>query len=245
MDALAAAHAARGPVVDLGGRFMLDRSTFARGVEVGFPPGFEFYVLGRFGVLGAVSADVIAAAAVFINPAKLATYWNTATSIASPDKGVALFLDVCQSYGRAHLEDGPDLNRFVELAEKVVDDASMINAPIAAGWRALDRANDAPGRAQTLLQILRELRGARHAVAIHAGGLSPLDAIIAGPGGEANAKLFGWPEPFPDPAPLADRRKAAEAKTDELSAADLSALTDAERDEFIAVLERIRATATK
>jgi hypothetical protein len=245
MDALAAAHAARGPVVDLGGRFMLDRSTFARGVELGFPPGFEFYVLGRLGVLGAVPADVIAAAAVFIKPVALASYWNKATEIAPPDKGAALFLDVCQSYGRAHLAPSTDLDRFIELAERVVDQASMINAPIAAGWRALERASDSPGRAQTLLQILRELRGARHAVAIHAGGLSPLDAIIAGPGGEANAKLFGWPEPFPDPAPLTDRRAAAEAKTDELSAADFSVLTDAERDELIAVLQRIRATATK
>ena len=31
---------------------MLDRATFARGTELGFKPGFEFYVLGRFGVLG-------------------------------------------------------------------------------------------------------------------------------------------------------------------------------------------------
>ncbi len=224
---------------------MLDRSTFARGAEVGFAPGFEFYLLGRFGVLGAASADVVAAAAVFINPAALASYWHTATAIASPEKGAALFLDVCQNYGRAHLEDGPELERFTELAEKVVDHASMINAPIAAGWRALERARDVPGRAQTLLQILRELRGARHAVAIHAGGLSPLDAIIAGPGGEANAKLFGWPEPFPDPAPIADRRAAAEAKTDELSAADFSVLRDRERDELVAALQHLRATATK
>ena len=42
MDALTAAHAARGPVSDLGGRFMLNRATFARGAELGFQPGFEF-----------------------------------------------------------------------------------------------------------------------------------------------------------------------------------------------------------
>ena len=245
MDTLAAAHAARGPVVDLGGRFMLDRATFGRGAELGFRPGFEFYVLGRFGVLGAAPAAVVAASAPFINPAKLVEDWNNAIAIAAPEKGVALYLDICQRYGRDHLADGPDLDRFVALAEKVVDDASMINAPIAAGWRALERASDARGRAQQLLQTLRELRGARHAVAVHAEGLSPIEAIIAGPGGVPNAQLFGWSEPYPDPAPLADRRAAAEAKTDELSAADFSVLTDAERDEFIAALERIRATATK
>src|SRR4051794_20589461 len=98
MDVLAAAHAARGPIADLGGRFMLDRATFVRGSELGFQPGFEFYVLGRFGVLGQVPADVVAASAVFINPAKLAEAWTTALSITSPDKCVALYNEICQSY---------------------------------------------------------------------------------------------------------------------------------------------------
>ena len=161
---------------------------------------------------------------------------DTRLATASPDKGAALFNDICQSYGRAHLAAVPDLDRFVALAERVVDGASMINAPIAAGWRALPRATDVAGRAQQLLQTLRELRMARHAVCIHAEGLTPLEAIIAGPGGAANAKMFGWPEPFPDPAPLAARRAAAEARTDQLSAVDFAVLTDAERDEFVAAL---------
>ena len=245
MDALAAAHAARGPVSDLGGRFMLNRASFARGAELGFQPGFEFYALGRFGVLGQVPADVVAASAVFINPDKVAQTWAAAVALASPDKGAALYNDVCQDHGRAHLAAVPDLDRFVALAETVVANASMINAPIAAGWRALPRASDVEGRAQQLLQILRELRMARHAVCIHAEGLAPLEAIIAGPGGAANAKMFGWAEPFPDPAPLADRRKAAEARTDQLSAADFAVLTDAERDEFIGALGRILEHATK
>ena len=245
MDALAAAHAARGPISDLGGRFMLNRATFARGAELGFQPGFEFYVLGRFGVLGQVSADVVAASAVFINPAKLAESWTAAVAIASPDKGAALYNDICQSHGRAHLAAVPDLQRFVELAEKVLADATMINAPIAAGWRALPRATDVEGRAQQLLQTMRELRMARHAVCIHVEGLTPIEAIIAGPGGEANAKMFGWPEPFPEPAPLSDRRKVAETRTDQLSAVDFAALTDVERDEFVAALGRILEHATK
>ena len=245
MDALDGAHAARGPVSDLGGRFMLNRATFARGAELGFQPGFEFYVLGRFGVLGQVPADVVAASAVFINPHRLAESWDAAVAIASPDKGAALYNDICQSYGRTHLAAVPGLDAFVALAEEVVARASVINAPIAAGWRALPRATDVPGRAQQLLQTLRELRMARHAVCVHVEGLSPLEAIIAGPGGAANAKMFGWPEPFPDPAPLSDRRAAAEARTDQLSAVDLAVLTDTERGEFVAALGRIIEHATK
>ena len=245
MDALAAAHAARGPVGDLGGRFMRDRATFARSVELGFAPGFEFYVVGRFGVLGQVPADVVAASAVFINPDALAKAWTAATAVASAADAAALFLDICQSYGRTHLAAVPDLDRFVTLAERVVDGASMINAPIAAGWRALPRPNDVEGRAQVLLQVLRELRMARHAVCIHAEGLSPVEAIVAGPGGEANAKTFGWPEPLPEPAPLAARRAAAEARTDQLCAADMAVLTEAECTEFVAFLDSLVAHATK
>jgi hypothetical protein len=245
MDALATAHAARGPILDLGARFMFDRHTFERGAEIGFPPGFEFYVIGRFGVLGAVAADVVVASAVFINPAKLAADWAFATSITSPEKGAALYLDICQNFGRAHLAAVDGLDRFVELAETVLDGASVMNAPIAAGWRAFERASDAPARAQVLLHTLRELRMARHAVAVHAEGLSPLEAILSGRGGTANATMFGWPEPFPDPAPFAARRAAAEAKTDELSAVDFAVLSEGERDEFIDTLLRIRTTSAK
>jgi len=239
LDALTAAHAARSPVGDLGGRFMLDRATFAQGAQLGFKPGFEFYVLGRFGVLGPVPAAVVVASAVFINPEALATFWASALATASPDKGAALFNEICQNYGRAHLAAVPDLDRFVALAEKVIDGASMINAPIAAGWRTLPRAADVEGKAQQLLHMLRELRMARHAVCVQVEGLTPIEAIIAGPGGAANAKMFGWPEPFPDPAPLSARRAAAEAKTDQLSANDFAVLTESEQSEFVEALGRI------
>ena len=175
----------------------------------------------------------------------LTDHWTTAVATASPEKGAALFNEICQTYGRTHLSSVPDLDRFATLADKVLEGASMINAPIAAGWRALPRATDVEGRAQQLLHILRELRMARHAVCIHAEGLTPLEAIVAGPGGEANAKMFGWPEPFPDPAQCSDRRAAAEARTDQLSAVDFAVLSETERSEFLASLDRIVAHATK
>jgi hypothetical protein len=96
-----------------------------------------------------------------------------------------------------------------------------------------------------LLHILRELRMARHGVCIQVAGLTPIEAIMAGPGGAANAKLFGWPEPYPDPAAPAARRAAAEAETDRLSAEDFAVLTASELDEFVAALGRIVAGAVK
>ena len=42
---------------------------------------------------------------------------------------------------------------------------------------------------------------------------TPLEAIVAGPGGTANAQMFGWPEPYPDP----------EAKNPKLVVVDIEA----------------------
>ena len=39
------------PIGDMGGAFMMDGATYARGAELGFS-GIDFYVLGRGGVLG-------------------------------------------------------------------------------------------------------------------------------------------------------------------------------------------------
>ena len=52
---------------DLPSKFMLDGATYVRGAELGFE-GMDFYAAGRGGVLGDVTADVVAAAFVFFEP---------------------------------------------------------------------------------------------------------------------------------------------------------------------------------
>ena len=64
-----AARATAQAVGALGGAFMLDGSTYARGAELGFS-GLDFYVLGRGGALGDTHADVVAAAFCFWNPGR-------------------------------------------------------------------------------------------------------------------------------------------------------------------------------
>ena len=233
MDSLSAAKAIKGPIATLGAKFMTEPATFARGSELGFKPGFEFYVAGRFGPLGTVPGDVVAASAVFMNPAQLKELWATVLSTTTPKRAAALYNKICQEHGRANLTAGKRTKRFAELAGTVVDSANIANAPIVGAWRSLPRSRNAASAAGQMLHIMRELRMARHGVAIQAEGLSPLEAILAGPGGAGNAKMFGWPEPYPDVEAVRERRAAAEEVTNRLCAADLEVLSASERAELV------------
>jgi hypothetical protein len=229
MDSVECTSAIQQPVNKLGSAFMMDGGTFARAPELGLEPGLGFYVLGRFGTLGRVHHDVVAASAAFFSPAAIAGYWDDALGKADPLAAAALFIECAHSWGRTNLASVAHLDRLNELATKVVDAAAPAAASLFAGIRALPRAADAPALAVQLSFALRELRMARHVIAVLAEGISPLEAILSGGGGEGNAKLFGWPAPFADVSALVERRRKAEQHTNELHAADLAVLTDVER----------------
>jgi len=232
-------------MADLGARFMMQPETFARGAALGFKPGLGFYLIGRLGVIGTAPAAVATSAAVFINPAYLSAQWTEALATTTTKKATALFSKICQEYGKAHLPNGKRTKRLAELAGKVVDSADVANAPLVAGWRSLPRGRNAAGEAYQLANILRELRMARHAVAVQAEGLTPLEAILSGPGGAGNARMFGWPEPYPSVDSLAERRAAAEDRTDQLVAKDLEVLNASERAELVKLAIDLHTKATK
>ena len=79
---------------------------------------------------------------------------------------------------------------------------------------------------------MRELRFARHTVAVQASGMTPLEAILSGPAGEWNAEMFGWARPYPDVSHLAERRDEIESTTDRLHARDFEVLGEDERAEL-------------
>ena len=59
---------------------MLDGATYAVGGDAGFD-GMDFYAAGRGGVLGDVSADVVAAALVFFNPDVVEGAWEGSRAV--------------------------------------------------------------------------------------------------------------------------------------------------------------------
>ena len=68
-----------------------------------------------------------------------------------------------------------------------------------------------------MLHLLHEHRMGVHVVAVRASGLTPLEAIIAGPEGETGAVAFGWQPPYPPAGPIVRRLMWAESVADSLA----------------------------
>jgi hypothetical protein len=97
---------------------------------------------------------------------------------------------------------------------------------------------DGPGaRVAVLLHLLREHRGGAHLLAIRAGGMTPLEAVVAADG-EPGAVAYGWQPPFPRPESLLRRRVWTDALTDRVAGQAYRILDIPERVELVGLLER-------
>lgn len=234
----AAAALAR-PIGSIGARFMFDPSTYADAAQHGYQ-GLDFYVTGRAGVLGDAPADVVVAALGFFNPSMVETLWNQGVAVDSAMVAAERFSDACAAWGRAHF--GPDLpaGELVELASVAIAAASPAGLPLFAGWRAMERAADDRGAACQAVNVLRELRGGVHLVAVVAAGIDPLHAVLS-TGGEPNANLFGYTGPYPDVSDLTDAMRAVEDATGRLMEPALAALDDDGRARLVELVGMARA----
>ncbi len=242
MTPLECVQATKKTVSKSGGAFMLHPTTIGRAKELGMN-GFAFYYLGRCGVLGDIEPDLVATTIVFFPPDRVATSWRKGRAVMAPTDAAEAYAECCRRWGRDHLATAGGLERFCELAERVAGAAEPAGLPLFAGWRALPLPDDPPGRAAQLLNVLREHRGGLHSTAVRSCGLSPLEAVVTGPSGPDSARFFGWPEPYPDPAPFREAHARAELLTDELAAAAYEVLTDGERAELADLCAEVKAAA--
>jgi len=231
------AAAVKAAVMTLGGAFSDDPKTMRRARQIGLT-GWAFHVAGRGGALGDVRADTVAAALGFIAPEAVRDGWDAARKVAPPEEIAAHNLAECCRWGREHLEMFCGVARLVELAEQVVVGAEAAGMPLFAAWRAMPLPEDSPGaRAAVLAHLLMEHRGQAHLLAIRASGLTPLEAIIAGPEGETGATALGWQPPYPHFEPLVRRRSWAEALTDRIAGEAYRVLDPTERQELVELME--------
>lgn len=228
-------------VANLASHFMLDMATYQRGGELGFA-GMDFYIAGRGGVLGEVDADVVSAAFVFFNPVAVRAGWDGSAAVMSRREAAEAFAACGHDWGRAHLADGPDLGRVVELTSRVVDAASPAGAPVFAGWRHLPAPADDAANVIHQMNALRELRMALHACAVLASGLAPVEALLLKTPGMA--PIFGWTDDLPD---VSDRKAVwdgAEAATDLAFGRALGVLDDAEQAEWVGLLAEVTTSVS-
>ncbi len=243
MDSLSAARSMRGSIGMLAMEWLMAPSTNEKAAARGMPDGLAAYAVGRLGVLGDCPVDNVVAAAFFWQPDFLRAKVVEGRAAISPAAGARIYAAICQEWGEEKLAGFAGSERLGALCAKVVEHASPNGAPTFVGWR--DQALPASGPARTfqLCQTMRELRFGRHAVAVQASGMGPLEAILSGPAGAWNATFFGWPEPYPDVSEHKAQRDEIEAVTDRLHAVDMDVLTDAERDELRDLAKAARAHA--
>ncbi|HET9729005.1 MAG TPA: hypothetical protein VFR41_06260 [Acidimicrobiia bacterium] len=224
-----AAHDTRDVLVKFTSGFMNARETYERGKELGFE-GSAFYFGGRGGVLGDVPAEVVAASLVFFHESVVRPAWNASGLVMTRRQAAVAFATCAHEWAETHMPDTVDAARLATLLGPIVEAADASVAPLFAGWRLLDEPASPRALVIHRLNALRELRGAVHAAAILTVGLTPQEAVATR---GTNVAWFGWPEPYPDPAPLMDRWNLAEARTDRVFGRRLAILDEDERAELV------------
>ena len=235
-----------GPVGRLGGAWMFDEQTLARGAELGLT-SWAWYHCGRGGVLGDGDADVVIAAFGFFPPALQRKAWEKGKAVQPPSQTAREYALACAAWGRRVFAGVPESGRIADLLQRAADAAPVAGVPLFAGWRALARSladdgsvDDGAGRLALALMVLREQRGSAHLVAVVGQGVAPLQAVVSGRYGEGNARFFGWPEPYPAAEVGVAQMAAAEAHTDVLVRPAFTALTEEERAELVAGVRALR-----
>ncbi|RGC66261.1 hypothetical protein C5N14_24400 [Micromonospora sp. MW-13] len=228
-------------VLELGEAFTRCPGTLRRARLLGIS-GWAFYITGRAGALGDVRAPTVAAALGFIAPDAVADGWDGAARVIRPLEVAAANLAECCRWGDEHLAALPGVHRLGGLLRRVVDAADASGMPLFAAWRAMPPPEDSPAaRAAVGLLLLREHFAGAYLMAVRAGGMTPLEAVLAGPEGEAGALACGWPPPYPRVGPLVRRRLWAEAMTDRLVATGFRVLAPGEGAELLDLLATARA----
>jgi hypothetical protein len=233
-------------VQQLGGAFMFSREAKAYGAEIGVDGFIGPYMRGRAGVLGDVDADVVTAAFGFFPADTVRAAWESVPH--PPAKAAEAYLRVAHDFGRRKLTGFKEPDRLAELLKAVVDNADVAGVPLFAGWRAMPLPDDASAQVMQLAHTMRELRGGLHFLAVLAGGLSPLEAVLIGGSpladGPGQARFYGWEEPFPEVTDeLRARWNAAEEVTETLITPAFDVLGASEGEELVALMTEAHATA--
>ena len=220
-----AAHDLRDAVVTLPSRVMTNPEAYQRGAELGFE-GIDFYMAGRGGALGEVSADVVTAAFVFFERETVRAAWERSAPVMTRRQAAQEWAAVFAEWAPQLLAEDRDWRTCADLLARVSDAALVSGAPLFAAWRDLPEPAELRALVVHRLNGLRELRGALHAAAVLTVGLLPLEAIaVQTPG---MLKFFGWDTGRIDTEPLHQRWALAEARTDRMFGRSLAVLDDGE-----------------
>ncbi|MET0426140.1 MAG: hypothetical protein ABW046_19885 [Actinoplanes sp.] len=234
----AAANAKTG-LATIVGAFAESPQTLRRARLLGLS-GWAYHVSARAGALGDVRPETAAAAVGFIAPEAVIDGWEATAKTSAPLEVATWHLHELCKWGAEQLGGFPRLNRLLELGSRVVDAVDPAGLPLFAAWRAMPVPDQSAGaQVAVALHLMHEQRLGVHVVAVRASGLTPLQAIIAGPEGETGAVAFGWQPPYPHAGPIVRRLMWADSVADSLAGQAYQGLTVGERVELVGLLESL------
>jgi hypothetical protein len=221
------------PIQVVGMSFYFDPLTAARAKELGLNV-FQFYGLGRGGVLGDVDLDVVNEAFTFFSPASIARMWGAPVPKADPAATAAAYLQAAYEFAdRTFGAVGVDvLANFARAAHKVVAAVAGGHHLLVDGYRQYEVSSDQVHAAYLGAILMRELRGCVHIDAVREVGLSPLEAsYLQDP---SVFKMHGYgDDDVPRVTPELEAKKAqAEVVTSAAMAECFAVLDDDQRDQL-------------
>ncbi len=241
MDARELAAALADPIQSLGAAFYFAEGTRERASVLGLNV-YQFYGLGRAGVMGDVEPAVVESVFAFFHPGVIDLIYTQPRATHDPATTAAAHLEAANAFADqsfAGVAPGT-LADVARVAREVLDGVEVGRYPLVDGYRAWDESHDVRPAAYRATIALRELRGAVHVEAVSRAGLTPLEACyLQDPGVFA---LHGYAESDAPrvTADLTARKERAEALTDEAMARYLEPLGE---DARAALLEGVRAMA--
>ena len=216
--------------------------------QLGIASGEDLWIVGRAGVLGECDAAVAAAGLAFLSPERVRRAWDSLPAGLTHRQATVAYTALCCAWGRDTLAqfDRGRMQRLDELGRRIADAADGSLGPVFAGWRVQPQPADVDARVALTVHVLRELRGAAHIAAIHACGLTALQAILVSPAapprsGPPWAQHLGWRAPFPEVTDeWREARRAAEQLTSRMLVPIYASIGQTDLDEFAELIETTR-----
>jgi hypothetical protein len=233
MDTVELSDVTAEPTQVVGMSFYFDPLTVQRGDEMGLHR-FQFYGLGRGGVLGDVDRSVVDDVFTFFHPRVYDFVWDLARDKAEPVPTAQACLEAAYAFAdRTFGALDPELlSGYARAAQKVVASVEKGHHKLVDGYRQF-AVPESPAHAAYLGAILmRELRGCVHIDAVHEVELTPSQACYLQ--GLEVFKGHGYgDEDVPMVTPELEAKKAnAEVLTSSMMADCFSVLDDDERTQL-------------
>lgn len=238
MDSNTLAQKLADPIQVLGMSYYFAPGTAAHAGELGINV-FEFYGLGRGGVLGNADEQAVFDAFRFFHRNAIAFLYTASTAKADP---VATAVEhVKAAYAFADATFGAvstsDLARLAELSAKVLAGVPEGRYPLVDGYRRLGPDTNPVHAGYYATILLRELRGGVHIDCADEVGLTAEAACYLQDEGIFKLHGYGDADVPVDPESFRPLKEQAEARTDVVMGEYFAVLSDGERDEMARIAE--------